>query len=328
MKQHSIISNSQGSALISALFIVALTVIIVAAVIVRTQLLIHDAGLIFRSDQVFAELSHAEMMGASQVEAYQSQWVTTPGVEPQIQIAPLMPVMKIPSTLGGDITTTLTSAQGAFNLNDMIFPQDARVFISLLHQVMPTLPMQQVVALAHAVTDYLTTGHENAYYAAQKPAYQASKTVFSDVSELRLVRGMTQPIYRALLPYITVLPIALANTQGDADASVLTSIDINAASPFVLMAINPGLSLTQAQSLVDCRKSHGAFYSIGLFMQECGVPSGVAQLQAITTQPEYFIIKSQYTADNAELVMQQYIRIKPDPSTGKQILTVLRQQFV
>ncbi len=72
----------------------------------------------------------------------------------------------------------------------------------------------------------LMGGNKDSYYLALQPPYRAKKGRLFTLEELRLVRGMTEPIYRKLQPYVTVY-------------SYDGKININSASDTLLHALYP-----------------------------------------------------------------------------------------
>jgi len=89
-----------------------------------------------------------------------------------------------------------------------------KMFIRLLQALgEASLPLEEAMALTDAVTDFidrdaerrLNGAEEGAYRYADYPYLPANRALAS-VSELRAVHGMTEPVYRALAPMVTVWP--------------------------------------------------------------------------------------------------------------------------
>ena len=89
-----------------------------------------------------------------------------------------------------------------------------KMFIRLLQALgEASLPLEEAMALTDAVTDFidrdaerrLNGAEEGEYRYADYPYLPANRALAS-VSELRAVRGMTEPVYRALAPLVTVWP--------------------------------------------------------------------------------------------------------------------------
>ena len=102
-------------------------------------------------------------------------------------------------------------------------------------------------SLLAAVKDWLgVSGNADAadaYYLAQPVPYRSARRVFSHVSELRLVRGVTSDVYARLAPYVCALPKD-------------SPINVNTATVPVLQALGPNISAAQAESLWQNGQAH------------------------------------------------------------------------
>jgi len=145
---------------------------------------------------------------------------------------------------GGSIRVSIEDAQGRFNLNSVVNQASLQVLSRLL-QVLRLDPM-----IANAVLDWIDPddlvspgGAEDVDYLNFNPPYRAANRPMASVEELRLVRGFDAKTVAALLPYVTVLPLAT------------NDINVNTAPPEVLAALVPGLDLTTAQGIAKDRSS-------------------------------------------------------------------------
>ncbi len=144
---------------------------------------------------------------------------------------------------GGTIRVSIEDAQGRFNLNSVVNPASLQVFGRLLG-VLQLNPL-----LANAVLDWIDSdsvaspgGAEDVDYLNLNPPYRAANRPMASVEELRLVRGFDARTVDALLPYVTVLPLAI------------NDINVNTASPAVLAALT-GIDLQSAQRIAEQRGS-------------------------------------------------------------------------
>ena len=143
---------------------------------------------------------------------------------------------------GGTIRVSIEDAQGRFNLNSLVNPASLQVLSRLL-QVLQLDPL-----LANAVLDWIDSdsiasagGAEDVDYLSLNPPYRAANRPMASVDELRLIRGFDAKTVAALLPYVTVLPVAT------------NDINVNTAPPAVLAALVPGLDLPTAQRIAEDR---------------------------------------------------------------------------
>lgn len=167
---------------------------------------------------------------------------------------------------GGLVAGNITDAQGRFNLNNLLrggspSSEDIAVFQRLLES-------QELAAeLAEAVVDWLDTdstaqpnGAEDIDYLNGEPPYRAANQQLQSVGELRLVKGFDAKAVATLRPFVTALPEE-------------TSININTASPELLGAMFPDLSLLEAQNLL-AQRNENPFTSPGQLKER--LPSDVA----------------------------------------------------
>ena len=91
-----------------------------------------------------------------------------------------------------------------------------KMFIRLLQALgEASLPLEEAMALTDAVTDFVDrdaerrlNGAEEADYRYADYPYLPANRAMASVSELRAVRGMTEPVYQALASLVTVWPEA------------------------------------------------------------------------------------------------------------------------
>ena len=143
---------------------------------------------------------------------------------------------------GGSIRVSIEDAQGRFNLNSVTNPASLQLLSNLLGV------LQLNPQLANAVLDWVDSdsiasagGAEDVDYLNLNPPYRAANRPMASVDELRLIRGFDAKTAAALLPYVTVLPLAT------------NDINVNTASPVVLAALVPGLDLLTAQRIAENR---------------------------------------------------------------------------
>lgn len=281
--------RSRGGALISALFITAIAAVIATALAVQEQLLIHEGELVLHSDQQYLNLQSMQNSAKNSVNAYASQFLNLKN--PPQQVAPL-PTHALSSQLG-DMTMTMTieNESGKFNLNDLVYTQNQPRFVALLKTVLPTVPRELAVAISQSITAWMMTGADDRYYLSLHPAYRSSEDEFTDISELKLIKGVDAEIYGALKPYVTAVPIKkpVAAPPGLTQTQNETPIDVNSVSAPVLITIIPTLNVEQAQAVIACKGS-GAFGSVQAFITNCGAQAGITQLPNVIVGGNYYLV--------------------------------------
>jgi general secretion pathway protein K len=178
---------------------------------------------------------------------------------------------------GGTIKVSIEDAQSRFNLNSVGDPASLQVLKRLLEAL--RLDPQ----LANALVDWIDSdsivsagGAEDIDYLNLNPPYRAANRPMASVDELRLIRGFDAKTVAALLPYVTVLPVAT------------NIINVNTASPKLLAALVQGLDLPTAQRIVENRLGK-PFNDINAFKSK--LPQGPTQTMAgISVKTDFFLV--------------------------------------
>lgn len=174
---------------------------------------------------------------------------------------PLPPLPAERATLTGAIV----DEQAKFNLNDLAREGGASLqHIAAFQRLLTTLGLP--TTLAESVADWLDAddqvssgaGAEDPYYLALERGYRAPNRRILDVSELVRAKGFTPEIVRALVPFVTALPVE-------------TAVNVNTASPQVLQAVLPWLSNNDASRVVEQRRTR-PFASRDEFLQAVPKP--------------------------------------------------------
>lgn len=142
----------------------------------------------------------------------------------------------------------MADMQARFNLNNLapngkVSQPDVDAFRRLLTS------LELSPDLANALLDWIDSdsdvtmpgGAEDADYLALNPPYRAANQPLFDVDELVRIKGFDAQTIAKLRPYVTALPAP-------------SSLNLNAASPELMSAMLPSLSVMDAQTLVDARK--------------------------------------------------------------------------
>lgn len=142
-----------------------------------------------------------------------------------------------PIDLGpGIVVVAIVDEERKINLNDLIGPngkapvdQRLDVFRRLLEILAldPTIA-NSVIDWLDADESTLSGGAESSYYQSLKNPYKAKNDLFDTIDELRLVRGITDEVFRKLSPFVTV------SAPG-------ARININTAPKEILMSLSAGL---------------------------------------------------------------------------------------
>lgn len=236
--------HEKGSALVVALFIFTLVVIIVTGLLERQAISVRRTMNVFDFSEALLYLEGLETWAGETVQQdlknnktdhLKESWAT--------ESAPIQ-VEK------GEMVEKLIDLQGRFNLNNLV--QDGKlnhVQLEIFKRLLSSLDIEP--ELAYPVVDwidenqepYFVTGAEDNDYLTLTPPYRTGDTAFGSVSELRLIKGITEEHVKKLAPHVFVLPKS-------------TTINVNTATIPVLMSLTK-LREADAEQLVASRGSSG-----------------------------------------------------------------------
>lgn len=212
--------QQQGVALLVALLVVALAVILVAALLDRGELALARTRNALRSEQAEAYAQGLEIYAVQVLVDTQLAGGTDTNASPWATPLPPQPVP------GGVIAATMHDMNGCFNLNNLS-GSNGTLWGPRFKLLLTTLGVNP--SLGDAVTHWLDNSgsSDDNYYLAQPVPYRASRRNFSQVSELRLVKGVDGDIYARLAPYVCALPAGTSINGNTATVPVLQSLGIS-----------------------------------------------------------------------------------------------------
>jgi general secretion pathway protein K len=235
--------RQQGVALITALLVVALAVTAATAMATRLHVDVRRTGNLLHGEQAYAYALSAESWAYvilrkdasdSKHDALDEDWATA-----------LPPI----SVEGGIVSGRISDLQGRFNVNNLVDPSgnpDTNE-IDYFKRLLTILKLDP--ALSAALLDWIDVdinatfpgGAEDDTYLLLDPPYRAANRPLVSISELQLVQGFTAEVAAALAPHVTALPKA-------------TVINVNTATPEVLLALHQDMTEQDVQRLVADRE--------------------------------------------------------------------------
>lgn len=132
---------------------------------------------------------------------------------------------------------------------------------------------------------------------------------FLEVEDLLAVKGFTPEMVEKLRPFVTVLPEA-------------TPVNVNTAPPEVLAAVIPNFSLSEANALVQRRRS-SPWRDLQYFMTELGGKTAVPG--SISVHSDYFIVSSRIRLDRGALNADALIKRAASFGPGSITVVWVRQ---
>jgi len=292
LQQHN--NAQRGSALITALMIVAIVASLATIMLVREQSAIHTTELAQNVDRETIALNAARL------------WAKHILQQPTLQKMPrLMPATQLGSMR---LHATLIDAQGLFNINSLQSAHQQPAFRRLLLALVPNLTTTQSTTISQAVHNWLLPTANNAYYLQLTPPYRAAGQLMVSSSELRLVQGISALLWQHIAAFIVALPTSR------------NQININDAPAAVLMTLGT-ITRAQAGALIACRHDNGRYRQTAPFLA-CASRLGVRiNHAAITTHSQYFILQT--TVQTPQQHMRSTALFRREKSRGKIIVWIL-----
>lgn len=270
--------GQHGAAVVSAMLLVA-----IVAASGTTMLLTVDNWIeqhtLTRDKAQTTELARSSLAYARQVLAADAQHSVSDTLNEDW--ARELPPLRFEDA---DIHGRISDVQGRFNLNNLRRENgviDAQAYDAYL-RLLAVLGLPP--ALADTLADWLdaddsrrAAGFETTDYLAAGEDISGIGRPLSTLGELRRVRGYTAAVMARLGDHVYVL----AGRQ---------ATNLNTASPEVLSALQPGLSLAEAKALSDTRRSL-PFRDEADFRTRLGAPSLPASLLPVGVSSKHFLIQ-------------------------------------
>lgn len=280
MKNNS--NKQQGSALLTALFIMILITIITMSMLLFVSKNIHQTSLFKEYLQGVNTLSLSE------------SWAVSLLKNPKINLNRAQNNGTIQVITFHDypkLHAELIDAQSRFNINNLSDSTYIPTILNILSQVLSGNPLTQnnlLTSLIIWINPY-QPGRGNdtmmSYYRQQKPPYLPGFQFFQSLTELRLLFGMTPEKFQKLSPHLTALPEAAPLNIYTAEPLLIKSL----LSPAFASKINMLLTLRAKPT----KKSQE---SITQLLGKWNVP-----MQKVTFSSSYFWLNSSYQTEHITL---------------------------
>jgi general secretion pathway protein K len=198
------------------------------------------------------------------------------------------------------LTASLDDMQGRINLNNLLVEGEASAEdVRRLQRLLVNLGFK--AELADAILDWMDDdmkiryphGAEDETYTRLAPPYRSANHLFSDVSELLLVQGITREHYQALRPYLYV-------------ADRYMPINVNTASAVVLRCLADEISEDEAESMY--RAAGKPFGKIEDFLKDEAVVSAKIGRYGLSVNSEYFLLKGQIDMGKNQLWVESQLQ--------------------
>lgn len=292
--------HDRGVAVVTALLLTTLAITIVASLFWQQQLQVRSIEnqrlqlqqhWVLRGALDWARLILREDARNSSLDDLSEPWATP--------LAPTRLDRYVESaTMSGDAASAVLSgviqdAQGRFNLTnlaaqDNINTSEVEVFARLLAL------LRQDPALANLIAQQMAAAGR----AALNPRPDTARPIgFVQLDDLLAVPGCTPQMIDAIRPHVVILPIS-------------TPVNINTASPEVLAARVPGMSLADANTLANSRRE-AAFRDLADLAAR--LPNRTLSFDGgrLGVASNYFVVTGRVTIRQATLQIQALVERQP-----------------
>ena len=199
----------RGVALLTAIILVALTVIIAAAIVFNTGMMARRASSAFAFDQAAQFAGGAEAIAATALDP-KNRKSANEDTEEDPWAQPFGPVEVAPEV---QLQAQVVDLSGRFNLNSLVDVQGNKnpkaydVFVRLLEQLkLDPKWADMILDWIDADSQASPQGAEDAIYTSESPPYRAPNFAITDVSELLALKGFGADNYALLKDYVAALP--------------------------------------------------------------------------------------------------------------------------
>lgn len=300
-------SSQRGTAIVVALFVMALVAAAAVAMMSRLHVDIRRTESLLNSNQayLYAQGSIAWAIDTLNNNLQQQK--------PNQLIDKIPIASKVDEQNGFRIQSIIYDAQARFNINNLTSDDYPNDFLRLLKTVDPKIDNATAMKITRAAHDWITNqpqGNEiDNFYAKSVPPYSAPHRLMAHASELILVQGMTPELYAKLKPYIIALPET-------------TRININTADIPVIMSLSPTLVAESAKIITDYRQltpfTDPAKLQAFDIIKNNAVPDA-----RLTVTSTYFLVKTSVTVGEQQTIL--YTLLKRTLNKSESTITVLWQ---
>jgi general secretion pathway protein K len=287
-------SRQHGVALITALLVVSLVTVVAVSMATRQHIDVRLTGNLVHGEQAYAYATAAEAWARvilrrddmqSDHDSLDEDWATA--------LPPL-------TVEGGQVSGKIEDLQGRFNINNLltqegkVSAEDVAYFRRLLEilKLEPTLTDALLDWIDADINVRFPDGAEDENYLFGSIPYRAANRPLVSTSELRLVAGFDQNAVRLLEPYVTALPQR-------------TLINVNTASPVVLLAMHKDLTPSDVEALIAGRGETG-YPTVQAFMSQDAL-AGRKLDEPVDVKSHYFLVHTNVIVGQGQVRLESLV---------------------
>src|SRR3990167_3301659 len=234
--------TNPGSALLTALFIMAMITISVTAISLKLKIDIAHTNLAINNDKRHLAAEIVTFWAIDRLKDTVEN-LTSLDDNGTVLIFPKKIQKIYPKA---KISGRVLDLQAKFNLNNIADPKYQNIFYLLLKNTFPNFNSNKINSILAATKNWITGIVKNINqdewvkkYLKEKPVYLPAYQKIQSVSEFRAIYGVDKNIYLSLVKYICALPQT-------------TTININTASKHLLLSLANGI---KANNIIKLRNN-------------------------------------------------------------------------
>jgi general secretion pathway protein K len=289
----------RGVALVTALLVVSLATVAAVAMATRQHVDVRRTANLLHGEQAYAYALAAESWARvtlrkdardNNVDSLDEDWATA-----------LPPIV----VEGGLVDGEIRENHGRFNLNNLVNNTGKKSLADFDYFKRLLVILDLEPSIAGAVFDWIdedTTpefpdGVEDNTYLLKAVPYRTLNDLMVHISELRLIEGLDAEAVATLLPHVTALPKR-------------TNINVNTATPEVILAFNNDLEEADVETLIADRGDSG-YPDIGEFLSHT-LLAGLTIDVGVDVQSEYFTVYTDVFVGRGKAKLESLIWREPD----------------
>jgi general secretion pathway protein K len=306
-----VMKKQLGTALVTALLVVAIASIAAAGLLGRQRIDIRRTDNVLTLEQAFIYARAAETWAGQVLLLDAKENKTDSQLDDWGSLLEPIPID------GGGLSVELFDQQARFNLNNLVDDSGkaSKSDVEAFGRLLTAIEVDR--SLAGAIVDWIDadinaglTGAEDVEYLALDVPYRTANRQFASVSELRRIRGITDEIYKKIEPYVTVLPER-------------TKVNVNTAKLPVFLAIIKGIDETTANSFIEQRKTEP--YENESSFREQPTLEGL-QVEGISVSSDYFMVEIKVQYGRSRTRQHSLINRKNSTNGEAEIIVMARSR--
>ncbi len=287
-------SKQRAAALIVAIMVTVVVATIATAMMVSQHLDIFETGMVSNMDGMMAATQGVQDMVRQQL------------LQLALKNKKKRTIMTFAENIqpidiyGVKVSGQVTDAQARFNVNLLTQTANMPMFAKLITAVDGNYDNKAAMAVAQQVSAWVRKSKvASGYQSGVK--YQLAHRPMADISEMRLVSGVTASLMQKLFPYTVALPPK-------------TKMNLNSVSAAVMWAMfkDKKVTMDKVKAIIACRKSSKGFKTAKVFtkcLQAQNTSAQAINSKLMSYDSKFFVLEASASKQNQQIVNTSLIAI-------------------